>query len=134
MSVQTPNDVIETFGLQPHPFDGWFARIEAEAETPVRFHYLIRAGELAPWHLTGGQMVITHIDGAPLALSVADGGRTAQGHVLYTDRERSCLVSETEWRTWESLGRWTLLIVSVEREEFFTRWQLAPDDWHPEAG
>lgn len=134
MRDKSAASVISTFTMQPHPFDGWFAPVESEAQPPMRFYYMIKAGEYAAWHRTGGRMVVTHIDGAPLTLSVADGGRTARGYRLHNGAENSCLIEETEWRSWESLGRWSLAIISVERPEHFLRWQLAPDDWHPQPG
>lgn len=134
MGQMTAEDVISEFRLLPHPFDGWYARVETSVAHPVRYHYLIRSGEYAAWHRTGGRLVVTHIDGAPLTLTVSDGGRATRSHILHESREHSCMVEDTEWRTWESLGHWSLIIVSAERTAHFLHWSLAPDDWHPEPG
>ena len=91
---------------------------------------MIRAGEYAAWHRASGRMIMTWIDGAPMTLTMSDGGRGIR-HAMLHAAERSCMIEEGEWRTWESLGQWSLVMISVETVDCFTRWTLAPDDWHP---
>lgn len=131
MQQSSAESMIDSFALLPHPYDGWFARVDTARTSPVRFHYLLRAGEFGAWHRTGGRLILTHIDGAPLTVSLSDGGHNTRGFALHQDGEQSCLVAETEWRCWESLGHWSLMMVSVERVEDFLQWSLAPDDWRP---
>ena len=123
----TADEVIANFALRPHPFDGWFAPVDTDRLAPVRFHYLIRAGELAPWHATGSQLVLTHIDGAPLTVTTIDNAGDYHNRVLQSGKQSSVLVEADWWRTWESLGHWSLLIASVETREDFLLWSLAPE-------
>jgi predicted cupin superfamily sugar epimerase len=127
------DEVISRFSLKPHPFDGWYAPVETARDAPVRFHYMLRTGEYAHWHQTAGKLILTLIDGAPLTVSWSEDGKATANTVLQADSASSVLIDKGAWRSWESLGTWSLLIASVERAEDFLRWQLAPDHWFPAA-
>ena len=132
-STAKAGDIIKSFALQPHPFDGWFAPVVSDHNGPERFHYMIKAGEYAAWHKCREQTMLTYIDGAPLTVSQCGDGSSATSQVLGNGRATSLLIEPDILRTWESLGAWTLLMVSTRSSKDFTLWQLAPDDWHPEA-
>ena len=131
MTGPCAEDQITRFGLKPHPFDGWFGTVETERVAPVRFHYLIQAGEYAAWHRTAGQIIMTHIDGAPLTVTTSYDGHEASNRVLGDSTGSAIQIDAGAWRTWESLGHWSLLLVSTDDPAHFMSWDLAPDDWFP---
>ncbi|WP_306252851.1 cupin domain-containing protein [Parvularcula sp. IMCC14364] len=128
---KTADDTAALFDLKPHPFDGWFAPILTDKPGPARFHYLAKASEYAAWHRSSGPILLTHIDGAPLTLTTSEDGLRAQNRLLKPGASSSGTIGGHVWRTWETLGHWSLIIVSTEKAEFFLGWELAPDDWYP---
>ncbi|MCI5044857.1 MAG: cupin domain-containing protein [Aquisalinus sp.] len=128
---KTADETAALFDLKPHPFDGWFAPVLTDKPGPHRFHYLSKAGEYAAWHRTTGPILLTHIDGAPLTLTTSDNGVTARNKLLKPGASSSGTIEAGVWRTWETLGLWTLLIVSTDKAEYFLGWDLAPDNWYP---
>ncbi len=132
MSFDDAEEIITKFELRPHPFDGWCTQIDNGEMGPARFHYLIKIGELAPWHQAAGQLIFTHIDGAPLKLIFSEDGKHSSNRILNRElNASSVMVPPAAWRTWESLGPWSLMIASVDRRNDFLNWDLAPDNWHP---
>ena len=131
MASRRPEEIIEEFQLKPHPFDGWFAAVKSERKEPTRIHYLMRAGELAPWHRTDGQLMITHIDGAPFTISTSQDGHHMRNAVLGLEDNPARLIPAGIWRSWQSMGFWSLLLISSTEKSDFLNWELAPDDWQP---
>lgn len=88
----SPERIIETLGLEKHPEGGWYREIYRAPATEgdprgavTTIYYLLRAGEVSAWHRVDACEIWHHYAGAPLQLSITDGGVGQNDHVLGTD-------------------------------------------------
>ncbi len=123
--------LIEEFDLKPHPFDGWYSEIKTAALAPPRYHYLMQLGEYTDWHRTSGQLIMTHIDGAPIEIMTSLDGHHSKKVTLGTDDNPTRIIKPNSWRSWECQGYWSLMLITAETSEDFLQWRLAPDKWTP---
>jgi predicted cupin superfamily sugar epimerase len=80
-----PAELIERYGLQPHPEGGWFAEVHRSGQsvgTPKGYpgervaltaiYFLLCAGEFSAFHTVTSEEVWIHLTGAPLELALLD--------------------------------------------------------------
>jgi predicted cupin superfamily sugar epimerase len=95
---------------------------------------LLRAGECSHWHkVDASEMWFWHA-GAPLKLSVAEGGVTRKimlGADLVAGEDPQAVVPAHAWQAAESMGAWTLVSCAVAPGFDFAGFTLAPPDWAP---
>lgn len=83
MSALTAAAIIETLGMIRHPEGGWYVETFREAAGSPRGHstaiyYLLERGERSHWHrVRDAAEVWHHYAGAPLALGIAEDGKSA---------------------------------------------------------
>ncbi|MGV6802278.1 MAG: cupin domain-containing protein [bacterium] len=129
--VEEIDAMIERFRLQPHPYDGWFAPVEAMNKAAPRYYYFLKEQEITGWHRMLGLVLYSHIDGAPLQLDYAPAKGTKSQAIIGSQTANACAIDPGMWRSLKSQGAWTLLIISLQNSDLFPNWQLAPDHWRP---
>ena len=134
--------VIRLFDLKPHPEGGHFREmfrdtraVDARAVSTA-IYFLLARHERAHWHRIDATEIWHHYAGAALALSIADGGRTAVidlGVDLAAGERPPAVVPAGTWQSAESLGAWTLVGCTVAPGFDFTTFELAAPGWSPDA-
>ncbi|MDZ7733308.1 MAG: cupin domain-containing protein [Acidimicrobiia bacterium] len=138
------DDVIEELGLEPHPEGGWFAEVwthpDADGSGRPRgssIYCLLREGERSHWHRVDVPEMWHHYAGDPLHLAVSADGEEVDHLVLGPDvtvGERPQLVVPAgHWQSAESMGDWTLAGCSLAPGFDWDGFELAPEDWSPDA-
>ena len=137
----TPEDIIRTLGMQPHPEGGHF--VETWRDPPAdggrgagtAIYYLLQAGEHSHWHRVDAAEIWHWYAGGPLALTISPDGHDAEAHHLGPEilagQKPQMVVPKDHWQTAESLGAWTLVGCTVCPAFQFEGFELAPPDWRP---
>lgn len=143
-SDATARDVIETFGLEPHPEGGWYRQtfVDEAVDDTVRstaIYYLLADGERSHWHrVRNASEVWHHYAGHPLRIRISADGVNQTEHELGVDFERGerpqVVVPVGHWQSAESLGPWTLVGCTVAPGFDFDQFELAEPGWEPGTG
>lgn len=136
----TADEIISRLDLKPHPEGGHFVETFRDSPGPdgrsraTAIYFLLRAGERSHWHkVDASEMWFWHA-GAPLKLSVAEGGVTRKimlGADLVAGEDPQAVVPAHAWQAAESMGAWTLVSCAVAPGFDFAGFTLAPPDWAP---
>lgn len=140
----TAGEVVRLLGLQPHPEGGFFREtFRAPAEGGSRaastaIYYLLREGDVSAWHRVDADEVWHCYAGAPLELTLSQGGRDRATVRLGTDlaagERPQAVVPAGAWQTARSLGAWTLVGCTVAPAFEFSGFEMAPPGWEPGEG
>jgi uncharacterized protein len=140
----TADEVVRLLGLQPHPEGGFYretfrAAVEGEQRAAsTAIYYLLREGDVSAWHRVDADEVWHHYAGAPLELTLSDGGRDRSTVRLGTDladgERPQAVVPAGAWQTARSLGAWTLVGCTVAPAFEFSGFEMAPPGWEPGEG
>jgi len=133
--------VVRLFDLKLHPEGGHFREMFRDTRAVDRravstaIYFLLARHECAHWHRIDATEIWHHYAGAALALSIADGGRTAVLHLGddLAAGARPQAVVPGAWQSAESLGAGTLVGCTVAPGFDFTTFELAAPDWSPDA-
>ena len=133
------DDVIERYGLEPHPEGGHYREtFRAPAPPGSRgaitvIYYLLKANEASAWHRIDSIEIWHHYAGAPLRISLCSDGTAATERLLGTgaDAEPHVVVPASCWQSAVSLGAWTLAGCTVAPAFEFAGFELAPSGWRP---
>jgi predicted cupin superfamily sugar epimerase len=141
MDRLTAAAVIRLLDLDPHPEGGHYREtfrdhrlVEGERAASTAIYFLLAAGERSRWHRVDAVEVWHWYAGAPLALSVAEGSRTAPvrlGPDLAIGERPQAVVPAGAWQAAESLGDWTLVGCTVAPGFCFAGFAMAADDRPP---
>lgn len=137
----TPENIIETLGMSPHPEGGYYVETFRDTAGGARGHstaiyYLLKAGERSHWHRVTDASEVWHWHaGGPLKLSIASPGEAASDHVLGIDLKSGerpqIVVPANDWQSAEPLGDWTLVGCTVAPGFDFSSFEMAAPDWVP---
>jgi predicted cupin superfamily sugar epimerase len=140
----TAGEVVRLLGLEPHPEGGFYREnFRAPAEPGRRaastaIYYLLREGDVSAWHRTDADEVWHYYAGAPLKLTLSDGGRDRSavrlGADLTAGERPQAVVPAGAWQTARSLGAWTLVGCTVAPAFEFSGFEMAPPGWEPGDG
>ena len=133
--------LVRALKLRPHPEGGHYretwrqkpiARGERGSGTAI--YYLLRRGEESRWHRIDAVEIWHHYAGAPLALTIATGGRTRTvrlGPSIATGERPQAVAPKGVWQRARSLGDWTLVGCTVSPAFDFAGFELAPEGFAP---
>jgi uncharacterized protein len=140
----TAEEVVRLLGLMPHP-EGGFYRETFRSRSPhtpaggrgasTAIYYLLRDHEVSAWHrVRDADEVWHHYAGAPLELTIADGGsRTVVrlGSDLASGERPQAMVPAGAWQTARALGGWVLVGCTVAPAFELSSFEMAPPGWQP---
>ena len=139
----TPESIIATLGMKPHPEGGHY--VETFRDMPASggrgaktaIYFLLRAGERSHWHSVDAVESWHWHAGAPLELAISGDAATIERHILGTDlaagQRPQATVPANAWQSARSLGDWTLVGCTVAPAFEFAGFTLAPEGWEPGA-
>lgn len=137
----TPQQIIETLGMQRHPEGGWYTetfRDDAGGERghSTAIYYLLEKGEQSHWHRVIDAVEVWHYyAGDPLLLRLAADGETAREVILGPDLTKGekpqVIVKANEWQSARSTGSFTLVGCTVSPGFEFSKFEMAPPGWEP---
>lgn len=146
MTRNTPpsaEDIIRLLELQPHPEGGHYRETFRDSRgadsAPGRaastaIYFLLRAGEISRWHRVDAAEVWHWYAGAPLTLSIADGGQRRDVRIgidLAAGERPQAVVPAGAWQQAQSLGAWTLVGCTVAPAFEFAGFEMAPPAFNP---
>jgi uncharacterized protein len=136
----TASELIERFGLEPHPEGGWYRETWRD-ETPLggrgagtAIYYLLEAGQGSHWHRVDATEIWHHYAGAALRLERSDGHdlRVVElGDQVEAGQLPQAIVAPGEWQAARSLGEFTLVGCTVSPAFDFAGFEIAPTGWSP---
>ena len=133
-------DVIRLLELKPHPEGGHYRETFRDARSvdgraaSTAIYFLLARGERSHWHRIDAVEVWHYYAGAPLALRIAQDGKTSTvrlGPGLAAGERPQAVVPVGAWQAAQSLGAWTLVGCTVAPGFAFTGFEMAPQDWSP---
>jgi uncharacterized protein len=139
----TPQKIIATLGMQPHPEGGYF--VETWRDVPAgggrgvgtAIYYLLQAGERAHWHRVDAAEIWHWYAGAPLELALSMDGYAVEvamlGGDLLAGARPQHVVPAGAWQSATSTGAWTLVGCTVSPAFEFSGFEMAPPGWIPRA-
>jgi hypothetical protein len=137
----TPQQILETLKMQPHPEGGHFVEVyrhepgDGGRGLKTAIYFLLQAGEVSAWHRVDAVEIWHWYAGSPLVLTISENGHDARAEYLGPDilanQRPMRIVPENAWQTAESLGAWTLVGCTVAPAFQFDGFELAPPDWRP---
>jgi predicted cupin superfamily sugar epimerase len=138
--AKSAQDIIQALSLRPHPEGGYFRETFRDTLTvedrsvSTAIYYLLAQGRRSHWHRVDATEIWHWYGGAPLALSVKTPERLLVhrlGMDLSTGEAPQAIVPAGLWQSAQSLGDWTLVGCTVAPGFEFSRFEVAPGDWHP---
>lgn len=139
-------DIIAQLKLQPHPEGGYFRETFRDGASQgagsqnrahsTAIYYLLARGQRSHWHRMDAAEVWHWYGGAPLALSLAQGGRVdihRLGMDLAAGEAPQAVVPPDCWQCAEPLGDWALVGCTVAPGFEFSKFEIAPPNWSPES-
>jgi len=137
----TPEEIIATLGMKPHPEGGHYvetwrhATVDGSRGAGTAIYFLLRAGERSHWHRVDAAEIWHWYAGAPLELSVSrDGEEVAVatlGNDLASGARPQVVAPAGVWQSAVSLGAWTLIGCTVSPAFEFSGFEMAPPEWAP---
>lgn len=132
----TPEEIVATLGMQPHPEGGWYVETwrapaaAGERAAGTAIYFLLRAGERSHWHkVDAAELWLWHA-GSPLLLEI-DREQHRLGPDLANGERPQAVVPPDAWQAARSLGDWTLVSCVVTPGFEFAGFTLAPSGWSP---
>lgn len=134
--LMTPDTLIATLGLQPHPEGGHYRQTWAAPAAPgarpgaTAILFLLRAGERSHWHRVDAEEIWLFHAGAPLTLRIAaDDQGPARALTLGADigagQAPQLVVPTGHWQAAETTGEFTLVSCIVSPGFQFSGFTLA---------
>jgi predicted cupin superfamily sugar epimerase len=137
----TPDEIIVTLRMTPHPEGGHFVETwrhipdEGGRGVGTAIYYLLQAGERAHWHRVDAAEIWHWYAGAPLTLSLSRDGLAVDamvlGHDLMAGARPQILVPAGVWQSAASTGAWSLAGCTVSPAFEFTGFEMAAPGWEP---
>jgi uncharacterized protein len=137
----TPNEIIATLGMRPHPEGGHFVETWRHVQpggargAGTAIYFLLQAGERAHWHRVDAAEVWHWYAGAPLELAMSSDGQeiavSILGNDLVAGARPQILVPAGIWQSATSIGTWTLVGCTVSPAFEFSGFDMAAPDWAP---
>lgn len=137
--TQDGDRIIRRLRLKPHPEGGHYRETFRDSAKRGRAHstaiyFLLKRGEESRWHRIDAAEIWHFYAGAPLALSIAENGRTVRrilGNDLAKKQAPQIVVPAHAWQCARSLGDFTLAGCTVAPGFEFASFEIAPDDFRP---
>jgi predicted cupin superfamily sugar epimerase len=148
----TPETIIRTLGMQPHPEGGWYAETWRGQQTPraagSAIYFLLEAHQNSRWHRVDAVEIWHWYAGGPLELHIHAGQSTQAseepvntgssdtqvlllGADLTLGQRPQLIVPTHAWQKAQPLDGWVLVGCTVSPGFEFAGFELAEAGWEP---
>lgn len=134
----TPENIIKTLDMQPHPEGGWYKETWRNPVTPrslgTAIYFLLEAHQQSHWHKVDADEMWHWYAGAPMELHISNGGES-RIDILGTDllhgHRPQLLVPTDCWQKSVPVNGWVLVGCTVCPGFEFDGFELAAPGWEP---
>ena len=134
----TPEDIINTLQMQPHPEGGWYKETWRNDSEPrslgTAIYFLLKADQHSHWHKVDADEMWHWYAGAPMELHQSDGDTTKieiPGPALLKGQQPQLLVPAGCWQKSVPVDGWVLVGCTVCPGFEFDGFELADPGWEP---
>lgn len=134
----TPEDIIKTLSMQPHPEGGWYKETWRNSAEPrslgTAIYFLLEAHQQSHWHRVDADEMWHWYAGASMELHQFNGNnQTVEllGPDLLQGHRPQLLVPENVWQKSVPLDGWVLVGCTVCPGFEFNGFELAEYGWEP---
>lgn len=134
----TPEEIITTLGLQPHPEGGWYKETWRNPSEPralgTAIYFLLEAHQQSRWHKVDADEMWHWYAGSAMELYQSDGDVTTidiLGPELFEGQRPQLMVPAHRWQQSVPMGGWVLVGCTVCPGFVFEGFELAEPGWEP---
>lgn len=134
----TPDTIIKTLNLQPHPEGGWYSETWRSEEQPrasgTAIYFLLEAHQSSHWHRVDAVEIWHWYAGSPMELFIHQNGITRTeilGPDITTGQRPQRIVPYNAWQKSIPLDGWVLVGCTVSPGFEFSGFDLAETGWEP---
>ena len=136
----TPEDIIDTLGLEPHPEGGWFRETfralssDCKRSTSTAIYYMLKADEQSRWHrVVDADEIWNWYAGGALLMSLLGDAHGREEHTLGANivagERPQVVVPKGVWQSARPRDGWALVGCIVAPAFRFEGFEMAPDGW-----
>jgi len=136
--IMTPDDIINTLNMTPHPEGGWYTETWRGKERPraagTAIYFLLEAHQSSHWHRVDAVEIWHWYAGGILELHLAndsDTRITLLGPDLVGGQRPQAIVPKDAWQKAVPQDGWVLVGCTVSPGFEFEGFELADRDWSP---
>jgi predicted cupin superfamily sugar epimerase len=134
----TPDQIIDTLGMQPHPEGGWYKETWRDTAQPrargTAIYFLLEAHQHSHWHKVDAAEMWHWYAGSPMELHQHNGDSSRieiLGPDLPNGQRPQLLVPQNYWQKSIPVGGWVLVGCTVCPGFEFAGFELAEAGWEP---
>ncbi len=145
----TPEQIIKTLDMKPHPEGGWYAETwrggacggesggaDGDTGRPAgsAIYFLLEAGQHSRWHRIDAAEIWHWYAGSALSLRIHENGETRAvtlGPDLGAGQRPQQIVPPRAWQDARPLDGWVLVGCTVSPAFLFETFDLPPEGWSP---
>lgn len=134
----TPDQIIKTLNMQPHPEGGWYAETWRDSAKPrasgTAIYFLLEAHQHSHWHKVDATEIWHWYAGAAMELHLSDGEQKSVallGPDLSRGQRPQLIVPSDEWQKSVPVDGWVLVGCTVSPGFEFDKFELAAEGWEP---
>jgi predicted cupin superfamily sugar epimerase len=136
--MMTPDQIIKTLGLRPHPEGGWYSETWRGDETPrssgTSIYFLLEAHQSSNWHRVDAVEIWHWYAGSPMELHIHEDGETRVeilGNNIAEDQRPQRIVPKNAWQKSIPNDGWVLVGCTVSPGFEFEGFEMAETGWEP---
>lgn len=134
----TPEYIIKTLDMNPHPEGGWYAETWRGNQRPraagTSIYFLLEAHQNSHWHRVDAVEIWHWYAGGVLQLHIVDEKNSQislLGQDLVSGQRPQIIVPDNAWQKAVPVDNWVLVGCTVSPGFEFDGFELAPDNWSP---
>ncbi|MDC0434751.1 cupin domain-containing protein [bacterium] len=134
----TPEYIIKTLDMSPHPEGGWYVETWRGNQQPraagTAIYFLLEAHQSSHWHRVDAIEIWHWYAGGALQLHVSDGENTQVtllGQDMVSGQFPQVIVPENAWQKAIPCDDWVLVGCTVSPGFEFEGFEMAPTNWSP---
>ena len=137
----TPETIIKTLDMSPHPEGGWYVETWRGNQQPraagTAIYFLLEAHQSSHWHRVDAVEIWHWYAGGALQLHVSTEQNTQVtllGQDMTNEQYPQVIVPENAWQKAVPVDNWVLVGCTVSPGFEFGGFEMAPTGWMPDGG
>ena len=137
--LMSPQDIITTLSLIPHPEGGWYGETWRGKQTPrasgSSIYFLLESHQYSHWHKVDAVEIWHWYAGSTMQLHIHEAGATRielLGPDVNNEQRPQIIVPEDAWQQSIPVDGWVLAGCTVSPGFEFSGFTLADENWTPD--